>query len=1362
MIQANFTVLPSSGDVFATEFAITNFTTTTGSTVSRYVWNLGNNNFIYNTKNPTFSYNYPGIYNITLSAIDFDNNLSTFNQQITATLPYRDYITFTQIPETYPDPGKITKTPFKISVLTSNYNSPLVVDLFATNSQSTPTQFIPSKWNFLNPTWKFLDKNLNTVTTLSVEPIPVYKNNKIVAVSGTAEFYYIDSNSTGDPRVNPPILITATLQTNNFSNALDSNVYNYNSYANTDSVQAGIIWQVNDLFPNLLKITGNYIDEINPRQWVGIKIPLLITCHSQQSYFLPSAESTPSEIIFTYPENNSIGNTSSVQLSVKNLAPNQYFFEKQPLYFQAKDKEDNRVGGYLFTGVTILTAVDDIAITANTEARSTKSVNNKNTFIYPYGYSINPGVWVSNPLKNSLNKITLTPYSNNSETINIFKQNKTLLDGAIKEVIVPGLSSTETYNYSMSGFSGIYSISVDPRNGDIIACDTEFDRLYRISTTGEILNSFELSGLEGYNPKQKFFASWSWVTPSPFLSSTNYAMYGPYLVNKGSQNYLTTINGLLLPPNLISIEPYERWHRLLYRLYDLPYPEGDMPVETTQILTPTLVKKYSNNFHFWTGKTVYPTTSIYLTGINSLLKDSNKFLVSLNGLLQSPTTYVINPYLRTVNFNTPLNKGTEYDIRYIPDFNRVNWSFTSSNILSSFSCKNQINFASTDPNIGFLISINGYIQPQRTFKYNFEEKTLLFNPQISGAQNIDISQFSVPDEINNTIAYTPTYASIDNDFNIWVSLFNAVSVLKFDKDFNFLFSVAPSGIKWPKRAYTVQPTDLDYQASYYGNVIRQIDNETTVDIFTNEFFLKPPVVETDKENNCWVSYANPLCCLLAKYSQDGTLLTEIPLQPYTTPINIVVTPNNNIWVANYNGSVYEYSAIAGSLQLYDTNTSTLLSTVTGFARPSYLALDRNNNVWFTHSQRSIGFLNTNTGTLSTWLLELTGGFTSYVVPSTTVVSGVSVNLIDSPEFVENEEDEYISGLAVDVYDRVWVVDGLQNYAWVLSATPNFNDTTVRKFKIRPNVTLDYYVNYYTAGTEFLTGNYYFRSAQATGDWTGNRWFQKYALTSKLSSIAVSGTSINFNVEEFVDKNQIRKVNESFNTAEYYKSLALPEILNSNEVLFDQFLAAVVGTGMLSANEDIGQTTYEKIANFVSNHSDLETCNVKQLLSLAEKTAVAASDYAASYPSEIERFIDIASTPRAKLWGIEDRVPNVRSSIGTLLNTSTYVLTAGTKIILQNKLDNNISLIQVPMHSDGRIIYPLSQLEDNQFVPPVTTNYLFYEYIPRYSGEYIGNIIDWNSSYTTLNPTLSTSKDWLGNNGSVETAFRYLLTKNLFN
>ena len=60
-------------------------------------------------------------------------------------------------------------------------------------------------------------------------------NGVVVAVSGTAKFYYVDSMSTGNPVDKCPLLITATLQTSGFSNFTDSNIYAYPSYANNAS-----------------------------------------------------------------------------------------------------------------------------------------------------------------------------------------------------------------------------------------------------------------------------------------------------------------------------------------------------------------------------------------------------------------------------------------------------------------------------------------------------------------------------------------------------------------------------------------------------------------------------------------------------------------------------------------------------------------------------------------------------------------------------------------------------------------------------------------------------------------------------------------------------------------------------------------------------------------------------------------------------------------------------------------------------------------------------------------------------------------------------------------------------------------------
>ena len=1367
MIQASFTVTPSTGDVLATDFTITNLTTA-DNTIQQYTWDLGYDGLIYNVKNPTISYPYPGTYTITLTAIDKEGNTSTASQQVSADFVYRDYITFTQIPEKYPDPGKATTVPFKVAVISPTTatgtlsSKPLVIDLFAANSKSTPYGSVPDKWNFLTPTWKFTDSNSNIVTSLSVTPVLVYKNNKVVAVSGTAEFYYIDSMSTGYPVENCPILITATLQTNNFVYPLESNIYPYKSYANNETVKVGLVWQVNDLFPNLLKVTGNYVEDINPKQWKDIKTTALITCHSNRALRLPGAEDSTSEVIFSYPSSNDIGNLQPVQLSLTDLTPNEYSIDEAPLNFQATDINGSREGGYMLTTVTALTSISSTSIVAQTTTYTGTDYSSKQ-FVYPQGYAPNTQVWVSNPEKNTLNKITLTPYPDTCKTIKYFKDKKILIDGTIKTVDVPALSTSSTFNYDVSGFSGIYGMAIDPRNYDLIACDTELDRIYRFSNSGELLKTFELSSIDDYDPQKKMYDHWTWKTPSPLVSATNFTYYGPTIKsNENRANFIMVLGGLIQPTNLIefTLNSAFRFTAVIAPGVSI-YPPENLKLDVMQLFSPSLPQKYLTSPTYWTVSSPTPTTTFSLTGNPSLSANSANYIVSVDGLLQSPDSYIISNDDKTIIFDDNVPSYSTVHVHYIPEIKTpATWNFISTLSTIHIPLTGSSDYKSDNKSC-FIVGVGGILQPPSDYSFDIVNQKLTFNSPIPPSTPVTVRQFSIPETINNTAAFTPTYVSLDNEYNIWVSLYNSVSVLKLDKDFNLMFSVAPTGVNWQKRSGVNSPSpDIGYQSSLFAMQNRHnfpvFEMAEPIDIYTDEFFLKPPVVETDRDNNCWVTYAHPLCCLLVKYSQNGQPLTQIQLSQYSTPVSIAVNSENNVWISNTHNSTYTYTTLSGSLELYDTNTSALLDRVTGISRPGHIALDRNNNVWFTHSTRRIGYYNTSTSALSTWSLNLTGGFSLFTIPSATLLSA-----LETFDEIENERDDEIGGLAVDVFDRVWILDNLQNYAWVISATPNFDLAPIRYFKIRPDVNLGYYIDINSGETYTESGDYYYRSAQATGDWTGNRWYQKYVNSQLLSSVPISGISVPFTVSEFENVNQIRRVNESFNSAEYLKSLALPENLNSNVTLFDKFFAASVGTGYLSANQDLGQTVYERIANFVNNHSDIDTCNIDQLLSLAEQTATPASDYSAVYPTDILNMLDIASVPRAKLWGMKDEIPLLPQSVGEKYDIFTATVTAGDKIILKNKFDSTLSLINVPLSGGVVPVYPLSGFEGYGFVQPVTTNYLFYKLDPVYSGKYIENLIDWNSQYTTQSPTASTLEEWYGENGAIENAFRYLLTKNLF-
>jgi hypothetical protein len=1051
MIDARFSISQNKGNVLVTPFTITNLTS--GSNLSHYLWDFGNGNNSYKETPDPYIYKSPGIYVIGLTAYDTLGNYDTSQTSITATHTFQDSLIITQIPDNISLPGQPTNTPFKVSVISSTPNQPLLINLFCINSPSTPSEINQNKWNYLAPSWKFLDKNLNVVTQLSVDSTPLYENGVVVAVSGSAEFYFVDSQGTGYFGDDCPLLITATLQTSSFPNFEDSLIYDYPSFSNSKVLKVGTMWWVYHVLPNSIKVTGNYIDQIYNKQYKGIPIPVLLTTHAPYNPSVQLGLSSESSILF--------GNTTVYELSSEvNISlsdTNNFINEISPTTFNNKN--------YVFTSITPEATLTNSTVTAQTTAFIKKLDNN--SLIYPDSLPPSPYVWISNPEINKLNKILYLPYPKNCTEINYLKQNNILINGSVKQISVPYISHTNMENYSMSGFSGIYGVCIDPRDYSVVCSDAETDRIYRIDVFGNILNTLNFSSIVG------------------------------------------------------------------------------------------------------------------------------------------------------------------------------------------------------------------------------------------------VSSYNI----------TPTNISIDEEYNIWVSLYDSLSVIKLDENFNTLFVTLPTGVN--TNFFDVPPN-------------------------RDEYVLSPTLIETDKNNNCWVTYSHPLCSIIVQYDSLGTPIKQIYSGEYSMPMDIAVNEDNNVWISCFHGMSYTNTALSGSLILIDGTTGTLLSALTGMSRPGYMALDKEDNLWFTYSLRRFAFLNTKTNTISSWEIDLNQN----IIPKT----------LNSVDFVfENSLDEDFGGIGVDNFNRLWVIDRLKNEALVLSATPNFTEYPDFFIKIRPNVTLGYYSDNngitYTSG-----GDYYFKSAQAVGDWTGNKWYKKYG-QPKSNFIILSGESSNFEILSLEPPNNIRKINESFNTAKYYKDLALPENFKNNTVLFDNFFGAVVGNANLSATQDLGQTVYEKIANFTINHSDIDTCNIEQIKSLASLVDVEANNFSIDFPFEVLRFLDISSIPKHKLWGIKDNTPLFPQSIGTKLNTFTDFVTAGTKIILRNKLDASLFLYTVPT-SGTNTIYPLSSLEGYGFVQPILNNYLFYNFNPIYSEKYIENIIDWDSEFTTLNPEISTSREWYGDGGVIEEFFRYLLIKGL--
>lgn len=1050
MITASFIASPLNGIVYATDFTFTDTTSSLYGIASRS-WDLGDGTTAYNTISATKTYNYPGTYIVTLTATDFFNNSRIVTKTISADYSFRDSITFTQIPGDYSLPGKKTNKPFKIQVITSQIKDTVDIDLHVINSKSVPYEFVSKKWSTLTPTWKFLDSNLNPITTLTVTTSPIYiQNNKKVGSYGEAEFYFVDSIGTEDPNTRCPLLITTTLQTSGFYTPLDSSTYLYNSHSNSIAPQAALIWRVHDLLPNTIKITDNYVSDVYPIKWKNIKIPVFFTLHNNGT-FIPNTTASMSEVLFNYPENNTFGNLLSVTLRLSGT--NNFKLEEPTTFFQSTDSNGSNIGGYIFTSITPTSSINTTSVLASTICFTSLSSSLANRFVYPRGYTPGTFAWLSKTCDSILSKVTLEPYPSSCETINFYKQNNTLIDGYIKTINLPSRTITST---SIT-CSGIYCVAVDPRNKNLLATDTLTDSIFVYSSDGDLLRTINLSS------------------------------FGSTFTN-----------------------------------------------------------------------------------------------------------------------------------------------FTSGNIANII---------------------------------------------------------------------------IDGNSNVYISLFNSLSVLKLNSNYSFVQSL----------------TGIATNSGTYGT-----------------YTFRPPIIETDRSNSVWITYTSSTAGILQLYTSQGVLSSTINLASGSIPSSLAITPTNEVWVANS----YSGSSNNGTLQLYSVSGGSALATVSNFTHPISLAIDQGNGIWFLHNKRNIGYRGP-TGATNSWHLLSTGSFQSQSVAFQN----------------DTYADKELGGLAVDVYNRVWVIDALTNKAYVFPALTGFAtqslSANIRTVNIFPNTFLYPEDSYKTVQLSSI----YFKPVQANGDWTGSKWYQKYYNPASLSAIQISGTSVPITVKDFINPAQINRINENFNNANYIKSLALPNILQQNINLFDNFFAAAVGTSMPSANPDVGQTVYERIANFVINHSDTDTCNIDQLLSQASETNTPASIYLTQYPAEIKKYLDIASVPKNRLWGVKSPIALSSLSIGDKLNTNTSLVTAGTKIYLQSKFDSKYTLYSIPLLS-GLMVYPLSSLKNIGFVDPILSNYIFYNYIPVYSNNFIENIIDWNNPYTTLQPTGSTTQEWSGNVGAIETAFNYLLTKYL--
>ena len=291
----------------------------------------------------------------------------------------------------------------------------------------------------------------------------------------------------------------------------------------------------------------------------------------------------------------------------------------------------------------------------------------------------------------------------------------------------------------------------------------------------------------------------------------------------------------------------------------------------------------------------------------------------------------------------------------------------------------------------------------------------------------------------------------------------------------------------------------------------------------------------------------------------------------------------------------------------------------------------------------------------------------------------------------------------------------------------------------------------------------------------------------VGSQAISGISSTFNIYPSAGKYNIAKANENVDFKEMYKSYRFQEGLLDKSIFFDNYLGTIVGDIDSNPNT-LGKRIYEKIANFVDNTYNIDTCNINSLKSQfdlvgANTTTFDQSNFA--FPSNIGRIIDLLSIKHSKLWGAHNKFAENFDNKGYLasniyginrgaeldISTSTISIDTDQFIVAYEKFSGIYTLCNTNVLSSEYIqinnnTYPLSTYTDQWgwgLVLPSTyigadlvNYYKFFKYIPTAENTLLEGVINWNDSLTTLSETQSSYSDWVQQDGIMDTIVAHSL------
>lgn len=579
---------------------------------------------------------------------------------------------------------------------------------------------------------------------------------------------------------------------------------------------------------------------------------------------------------------------------------------------------------------------------------------------------------------------------------------------------------------------------------------------------------------------------------------------------------------------------------------------------------------------------------------------------------------------------------------------------------------------------------------------------------------------------------------------------------------------------------------LDSKTVVFNDNLVIFENELSISNFVyyeqgddkHEFVFQPNAIDIlSDDKHIYVSYTrNENLNFIQKYhlNRDTTFtLDSLGIFNFGTKVPVDM-------ISNRNGSrlfvlLTDYYSRESYVKIFNTSTDQEISEIFVGYDSEFITLDLNQRAWvLAKTDKLNNFYDVLTK------IRQPSTFNYYIINKDESRSYSEFSsYIDNDSFPNTFIDEvddiiHLGGIAGDSYGNIWLLDSLQNKMYIVNSD-TFSYTDIVFTEDESNINTKYV---------------------AYGDWNGFRWFNKFGFGDleesepQIITYELYGESKPFKIYPRNYYN-LQKINEIFDATETLKSYRTTESMLNYDNLFDNFLGSIYGN-KLSDESTIGKSMYEKIANFVMNNADIETCSIDALKSFCEEVGVEFED-SPSFPAELKRLINIFSIKFKKLWGddfnkefdssnllekiggypkiVDDRVVynsdgyNFEYVINENLNVVypvlkyDYDVSANPQIkILAVEKFNNATTVISPLIVNGMNSYPLSSYDSSWgwglSVPegqPIHKYYDFYE-LTEVDKDRLNGVIDWGNDLTTSNiKPLSSFSNYMKKDGIVSYA-----------